>query len=292
MVLLTGAQLHSMFWPSIYSSMLTTTSILRLGFTLVIVSGGVLELRHLVQERAALLAQEREHTQRLEELAMLKDDFTAIVAHELASPVSAIDALANVAAIEELPAPQRTDAATAIQAEVRVLRTLVADVRAVADIEREEFEVNLRPVSVGMLLKNADTYARTLPDDHPVSIDDIEDAEVLADPDRIGQVLRNILNNAVRHTPAGTPVTLRACCEYSHVRIEVSDRGPGITPADQVRIFEKFGRGLDSERRAVPGRGLGLYLSRRIVELHGSELILHSTPGEGAAFSFQLERTT
>lgn len=133
--------------------------------------------------------------------------------------------------------------------------------------------------------------ARTLPD-HPF-IEDI-DAAVLAaavhaDPERIGQVLRNLVGNAGKHTPSGTRIELRARRDGTRVRIEVADTGPGIPQEDLGRIFEKFGRGRDVEGRRVPGVGLGLYLSRRIIQAHGGTITITSCEGEGSVFGFSLE---
>ena len=101
--------------------------------------------------------------------------------------------------------------------------------------------------------------------------------------------MRNLLTNAAKHTPAGTPIELRARCIGTAVRFEVTDRGPGIHPDELERVFEKFGRGRDAQGRKVPGVGLGLYLSRRIVRAHGGELTVSSAVGEGTVFAFELE---
>jgi signal transduction histidine kinase len=288
-VLLAGSQLHSLFWPSMYSSILTTTSVLRLGVAVVIVVGGVLELRSIVEERARLLASEQERVRRLEELATLKADFTSIVAHELASPLAAINALSEMVATGTLRVEQAQAVARSIGAEAQALQKLVDDVRASADTERDDFRVELRPVPVATLLQRAEAYGRTLPGDHPLTVERDVAADVLADPDRIGQVLRNLLSNAAIHTPPDTPIALRARPGNNGVVIEVADAGPGVSPHDRSRIFEKFGRGQDVHVHDVPGRGLGLYLSRRILHAHGSDLKLDSAPGQGATFAFTLE---
>jgi signal transduction histidine kinase len=103
-------------------------------------------------------------------------------------------------------------------------------------------------------------------------------------------VLRNLLSNAAKYSPAGALIELRARrSEEDRVRIEVADHGQGVHPDDVVRIFEKFGRGRDQSGQKVAGVGLGLYLSRRILQAHGSELTLDSTPGAGCVFGFELE---
>ena len=164
--------------------------------------------------------------------------------------------------------------------------------RAVAAVEREDFEVETRRLPLEKLLTDAEAYARTLPAGHPfrqVSGGDLRaGGAVLADPERIGQVLRNLLSNAAKYSPEGTPIELRVIGKQGRVRIEVADRGPGIHPDDVSRIFEKFGRGRDLEGHKIPGVGLGLYLSRRIVRGHGSELTVQERAGGGSVFAFEL----
>ena len=164
--------------------------------------------------------------------------------------------------------------------------------RAVSALEREGFEIEARRLPLEGLLADAEVYASTLPGHHPIEVMVRGDLGtgvcVLADPERIGQVLRNLLSNAAKYSPEGTPIELRVIGKEGRVRIEVADHGQGIHPDDVPRIFEKFGRGRDRERHKMPGVGLGLYLSRRIVRGHGSELTLQTRVGEGSVFGFEL----
>lgn len=226
----------------------------------------------------------------------MKADFTAMVAHELNSPLFAIRGLADMAASENLSPERRRRALDAIQAEADALDALINDVRASAKIERDDFAVEPLPVPMDALLNAAAAYAATLPGDHPFDTvagttgdSDAASALVLADQERIGQVLRNLLSNAARYSPEGSPIELRAIPLAGRIRLEVADRGRGIRPDDLPRIFEKFDRGRDREARRTSGMGLGLYLSRRIVRAHNAELTVNSTPGEGSVFAFELE---
>ncbi len=288
MVLMAGSQLHSNFWPSVYSPVVATADILRLAFAGVVVVGAVIELRHIASERAALLAVEQENNRRLAELAVLRADFTAMVAHELGSPLAAIRGFTDILGTGEVRPEDQPQILAAIQAETNVLTTLVADVQNAARVERDDFAVQLEPVSVDILLADAQAFARTLPGNHPCTVNSDVREQIWADPDRVGQVLRNLLSNAAKYSPAGTPIEITASHSGAAVRISVTDHGPGIHPDDVTRIFEKFGRGRDQTGRKVPGVGLGLYLSRRIVQLHGSDLKLESGPGAGSTFSFEL----
>jgi signal transduction histidine kinase len=289
LVLLAGSQLHATFWPSAFSQVLTTADLLRLVFVAVVALGGILELRRIATERAGLLARERERSRRLVELAVLKADFTSMVTHELGTPLAAIHGFLDMLDTGELSRAEEAHARAAIRAETAMVSALVADVQAAATVERDDFAVHPRPVPVSALLADAMAFARTLPGAHPVTATSTTHQWVRADPERIGQVLRNLLGNAAKYSPAGTPIELRAMPHEGRLRIAVADQGPGIHPDDVPRIFEKFGRGRDRWGRTVAGVGLGLYLSRRIVQAHGAELDVDSTPGLGAVFAFDLE---
>lgn len=303
MVLLAGAQLHSLFWPLPHPSVMTSTRVLYFAVSTVVVLGGIMELRRIAEERRMLLAAEEERTRRLRELAALKADFTAMVAHELGSPVAAIQGYTDMLATGDLGPDHRARILERVEAETEALTSLIADVQAAAAVERDDFRVELRPTMLETLLSDASAYARTLPGNHPLATSTGTTGEweerVLADPERIGQVMRNLLSNAAKYSPEGTPIELRAMpvedpvAEATNgatgrVRIEVADRGWGIRPAELSHIFEKFGRGRDADKKAE-GVGLGLYLSRRIAHAHGSELTVRSTPGEGSVFAFELE---
>jgi len=115
-----------------------------------------------------------------------------------------------------------------------------------------------------------------------------EGIEVLADRQRIGQVLRNLLSNAAKFSPEGGQIDLLVSRDDGQVRFEVADRGCGIRPEDLSCIFEKFARVRTAEGNPVGGVGLGLYLSRRIMRAHGSDLAVSSTLGEGSVLAFEL----
>ena len=292
-VLLAGSILHDYLWPSAYGGgLLTTADALSLLFAVVVAIGGISELRRVASERAVLLATERKRAKRLDELNALRSDFSAMVAHELETPIAAVRKLNEMLGVQGEDPGVREYATGATERELDALANLVSDVRTVAAVEREGFEIEARPLPLEKLLRDAEAYARTLPADRPfrqVREDGPEAAKlVLADLERIGQVMRNLLSNAAKYAPEGTPIELRVVGKKGGVRLEVADRGPGIHPEDVTRIFEKFGRGRDREGRKTPGVGLGLYLSRRIVRGHGSELTVRTRPGGGSVFGFDL----
>lgn len=290
MVLMAGSQLHTAFWPSAFSPILTTASLQRVAFTAAVALGGIFELRRVAAERGALLAAEREAVAQAAELARVRADFAAMIAHELASPLAAVRRSAELLATDALSPVQQRALAT-IEAEVGLLDALVADARAGASDERVDFAVHPFPVALDLLLADAVAYARTLPGDHPLSCDLAKAARirVFADPERIAQVLHNLLHNAAKYSPPGAQVLLDATRTGRRVRIEVADCGPGIRPEEVSVVFARFGRGRDALVEGTEGTGLGLYLARRIVRAHGGDLRVTPAPGEGARFWFELE---
>jgi PAS domain S-box-containing protein len=240
-------------------------------------------------ERDAFLADARESARRVSELASLKADFTAMVAHELGTPLATIRALVDLLDRDEMPESGRKHALATIRAEAILLQRLVNDVHVTAASEREDFAVCPEPTPVSALLAEAAASLESQLASHEFVVEPAPDTHVMVDCERIGQVLRNLLGNAAKYTPPGTEVMLRARRTNGRVHIDVSDRGPGIALDELSRIFTKFGRGRDAMGRHLPGIGLGLYLSRRIVQMHGGKLFVMSEPDKGTTFTFDLE---
>jgi PAS domain S-box-containing protein len=250
------------------------------------------ERKKVEAERDAFLADAQESARRISELASLKADFTAMVAHELGTPLATISALVDLLDRDEMPEKGQKRALATIRAETVLLRRLVSDIHVTVASEREDFAICPEPTPVSVLLDEAEASFTARLADHDFQVEPAPDMLVMVDCERIGQVLRNLLDNSMKYTPAGTKVVLRAREAEGRVYIEVTDRGPGIPSEDLSRIFAKFGRGRDGQGRHLPGFGLGLYLSRRIVRLHGGKLMVESEPGEGTTFRFDLEKVS
>lgn len=289
MVLAAGSQLHSMFWPTAFSPVLSTPDILRFSFAVVVVIGGILELHRIAGERTALLDREQDRAQHYAELNAMKTTFERMIAHELGSPVAALRRYTDILQHPDLKPEIREKALQAMRNESAILATLIADVHTAANLEREDFAFRPAPVSLRAILEDAILYGQTIAGGHPLQVASLDrPVTVWADRERIGQVLRNLLNNAVKYSPPGAGIELRAVGRPGHVRLEVADQGRGIERGDADRIFEKFERGRDQRGGTVPGFGLGLYISRRLVAAHGTRLTVVSAPGAGAVFGFDL----
>ena len=166
---------------------------------------------------------------------------------------------------------------------------MIGDVLDTSRIDAGTFTYRFADVDLGALVRDS-VAGVALAQDEVSVVADVHGVlpTVRGDRDRLQQVLTNLLDNAVKYSPAGEEVTVNAFKQDSRVRIEVSDRGPGV-PADQQRvIFEKFGRGQTTGSPGKPGTGLGLYIARSITEAHGGVLEVESGPEAGATFTLVL----
>jgi two-component system OmpR family sensor kinase len=166
----------------------------------------------------------------------------------------------------------------------------VQDLETATACEREESSFALQSVNLKDVLAETKCYATTLAGDHPISVAHPCSCTVRADRERIGLALRNLVENAAKFSAPGSAIELRAVDQGARIRLEIEDHGIGIDGDDLDRIFGHFGRGRGLTGHRTPGAGLGLYLTRRALRLHGSVLDITSTPGEGTTVSFDLER--
>ena len=248
-----------------------------------------LEAKQRALEEAT--AELRQANERLRELDSMKDDFISTVTHELRTPLTSIRALSEMLHEDpEIDVGDRTRFLGIIVTEAERLTRLINQILDMAKLEsgRAEWttgEVDIAAVareamdSVGQLFRDKEVaLAGEIPDQVPV---------VLADRDRLTQVMINLLSNAVKFVAAGSGhVVVRVGSDARVVRVQVSDNGPGLTAEECVVIFEKFRQGGNTMTDKPQGTGLGLPISRQIVEYFGGNLWVESSPGAGATFVF------
>ena len=244
--------------------------------------------RQLDLERATMLASERAYTNKLHELSAMRSDLSAMVAHELRAPVAALRMMASALATGELPLEAETAILSGIQGQIDQLDRITSDVATMTAAEKMDFATQLHEVPLAVILNGAATFVHGTMADHPFSMTSPPDVHVWCDPARMNQVFMNLLGNVVRHTGSGTAVEIHVDVSDKYAHIEVRDDGPGVPPEDQALIFEKFARGRTAAGLQSSGLGLGLYVSRQIVQAHGSELSVRSGPKGGAVFAFDL----
>ena len=233
---------------------------------------------------------ERKTVEELRRLSALRADFVSLVSHELRTPMAAVIGASRTLQQRwrELSPEQRESFLELISGETARLAELISDVLDTSRIEAGTFSFRFRDVDIGELVRDAVATAQ-LGQDEVRLLADVQDAlpEIRGDPERLRQVLTNLIDNAVKYSPAGGDVEVHAYPENGRLRIDVHDHGPGIAKADQKLIFEKFGR-VTGAGATRPGTGLGLFIARSIAEAHGGELEVQSAPDQGATFTLEL----
>lgn len=214
-------------------------------------------------------------------------EFVADASHELRTPLTSI--LANLELLEtELTGEQREMATSALRSSRR-MRRLVADLLllARADAGRQQ---PMRPLDLAAVAREAASEALALSDDHPLSLDLPDRVPVRGVDDDLHRVVGNLVENALIHTPPGTPVTVSVRRNGDEAVLEVSDRGPGVPPEMRERIFNRFTRGAANP--TTRGSGLGLAIVRAVANAHRGRVALGDAVGGGARFTITLPVAT
>jgi signal transduction histidine kinase len=187
-------------------------------------------------------------------------------------------------------------AASAILRETRVMERLASDLSLVSRVEAGQIELHHAAVSVAELLAAVGERFGALADDRVLTLtvrSVSPELRVWADPDRTGQVLANLVSNAIKYIPRGGRVALEVAPAPDHVQLNVSDSGPGLNAAEQQRVFERFYRADSSRSRAGGGgSGVGLTIARGLARAMGGELSVSAEPGQGSTFVLTLPIAT
>lgn len=230
----------------------------------------------------------------IREAEQLKSDFVATISHELRTPLTPLKGFLSallVGSVDDSPEARQEYYRIMLKQTDRLER-LIRDLLEVSRVESEEpllqrLEVELAPCVMEQI--------RSFSDQHPDRIvrfhDEVGPVKVLADPAPVGLVLSNLMSNALKYSPPETPVDVILGVADGKAVVSVSDRGDGIPLEEQDRIFDRFYQVEGHLTRSNGGIGLGLYISKRLVETMSGELWVDSKPGSGATFSFSLPLT-
>jgi signal transduction histidine kinase len=259
-------------------------------------SAGEIELVGLLGRLVATAAQniraydaERRTVDELRRLSTMRADFVSLVSHELRTPMASVIGSARTlqARWRELSSEQRDAFLALIADETDRLAGLVSEVLDTSRIDAGTFTYSFADIDLAGLVEET-VAAADLGQDAVEVVARIPRAlpPVRGDAMRLRQVLGNLVDNAVKYSPEGELVEVRATAVNGRVVVDVTDHGNGIAPADQRLVFEKFGRVAGTS--AKPGTGLGLYIARAIAEAHGGKLEVTSAPGMGATFTLSL----
>jgi signal transduction histidine kinase len=237
------------------------------------------------------LREEVEAAKALSEANRLKAELVSALAHEMRTPLTSIKGYSTALLMEESTFSPETqqEFLQIIDEECDVLQDLIHDLLESSIIDAGLLRLEPQPVRLPHLVKGVTDDVARRTQNHRFLIDFPSDFPIVdADPDRIVQVLRNLLDNAVKYTPQGGLVVVRGEIHEDEVTTSVADQGVGIAPEHLNRLFEKFFRARSGLGHHVVGSGLGLPIARTIVESHGGRIWAESEVGQGSTFYFTL----
>ncbi len=250
----------------------------------------------LLHERDTLAARARADQARAERASEAKSRLLANVAHEIKSPVSGIIGIGEMWSAGNLgpTSAEQGEMAQMLVSTARQVEVLTHDLLDVAQAEAGRVALDMRPVDVAGVADDVRRKLALMPEASHMAIDLITEDDGLvarADSVRLTQAITNLATNAVKYGAIGGEVRLVVRRRDGRVRVEVRDRGPGLSLEKQSQLFEPFNR-LGLERSSIEGHGIGLTLAKRLTELMGGSIGVVSAPGEGATFWVELPAVT
>jgi signal transduction histidine kinase len=270
----------------------------RIGVVLALILGAFIAgsaVRAISRQRLALASANTalaDAARMIEAASRHKSEFLANMSHELRTPLNAVIGFSEVL-LQQIAGTvnaKQTEYLQDIRASGRHLLSLINDILDLSKVEAGRMELQLGDVRLPEVLDDGVTMIRERAGEHRITISlDVDPSlgTLVADERKVKQVVANLLSNAVKFTPDGGRIAVRVARAEGEVRVAVEDTGVGIAVADQARIFEEFEQ-TKHGREAAEGTGLGLTLSKKIVELHGGRIWVESEPGRGSTFTVAL----
>ena len=240
---------------------------------------------------------QRELARKNAELARIdaqKDLLLGMVSHDLRNPIAAIGGLARLlsAGIAGPLTPQQTVLAGRIEKSTVFMRALIDDLLDLSAIESGKVRLETAPFDLAACVRENVEIAGLVASEKGIAIEvaAVGNVEVVADERKIQQVISNLLSNAIKYSWPDSRVLVVVRADDERARVEVADRGQGIPVEEQTNLFRPFGRTSVRATSGEKSTGLGLAIARRILEAHGGQIGLESTPGAGSTFFFELPR--
>lgn len=252
----------------------------------------------IMGEAVGRLDAEFDRAEEMSEANRLKSEFISVISHELRSPLTYVYGFSEILANREVSVEQVKHVASSIHRESELMLRMVEELLDLSSIEQGKYPITPEPVDLAVQVARTVERAQPTATNHTLVAESPPNLVVMADPNRLQQVILNLVNNAVRYSPNGGTITVRALMDESTgtrptvARVEVQDQGVGIPPHELQRIFERFHRVDNELKKKVRGSGLGLSICQAIVEGHGGRIWVESEVGVGSTFKFTLPLAT
>ncbi len=225
--------------------------------------------------------------------ALKPDEFLSLVTHEIKNPLTSINGFTDFArdAVRNHDHQSALGCLEIVSSEAQRVLRLAEDLLDAAQVSTGKFSIKVETVDLAeIVLKIARRYETVT--DRRIEVDGAAELPpIVGDPVRLEQVIENLVSNATKYSPQGTPIRIALLAGDTRVNISIWNGGPAITAEQIPRLFQCFSRlGNGDNGGAIKGNGLGLYISKQIVELHGGSIQVHSTEEEGTTFMIELPR--
>jgi signal transduction histidine kinase len=227
----------------------------------------------------------------IQEANRLKSEFVSMVSHELRTPLTSIQGYSDLLLEDKRISEAQRESLSAVKKNSDRLLGLINDLLDLSRMEAGRLDLHRASLDLARLIPEVASSLRPLIETKRQRLRlDLGEAlpAVWADADRVTQILTNLISNAHKYTLAEGSITVAARRDDGFVRVDVSDTGIGLSPEDQAQLFTRFFRAHDRSSQAAGGTGLGLVITRLLVELHGGRITVSSAPGQGSTFSFSL----
>lgn len=229
---------------------------------------------------------------KMRELQRMQNDFMAHVTHELRSPLTAIKAALGTLDDEKTPlSPSQNQVVTIANRNIDRLARLINDLLDSAKIEAGKMTINPRPIESEPILQEAVNSLQSWAQSKQIRLT-FEPSGILpiifADPDRITQIVVNLISNAIKFTPKGGNIKVHTKSSGNYLTVNITDSGQGISKENQQKLFNKFFQLAQKEKMDTPGTGLGLHIAKTFIELQNGQMGIESEEGKGSTFFFTI----
>jgi len=221
----------------------------------------------------------------IRELERQREEWISVIAHDLRQPITMIVGYAGILERQTTPYPSLQRAVERVLLGARQMNRMIADLLDVSRLEASRLSLLKERVELPSLVRAEVEHTVQVTAGHPVQVEiQGEIPPLSADPDRLRQILTNLLSNAAKYSYPGCPIGVRLECRDDSAELTVINRGPGIAPDEMAHLFTRFYRTSEARLGKIGGIGLGLYITKGLVEAHGGRIWVESVPGQTTAF--------
>ncbi len=244
----------------------------------------------LTLENTRLYEKVKKDIEEIIEADKKKDEFISIASHELKTPVTSLKAYTQIlqSTFDDQHNQQAVEMLSKMDKQVDKLTMLIVDLLDVTKIDKGELIFQMEEFDFNELVKETAEEMQRTTKSHKIILDLNRCDPVLGDRNRIGQVIVNLVSNAIKYSPDGRQIVIKTFCENKKVQLSVQDDGIGIPKEEHANIFKRFFRVSSKSNYTFPGMGLGLYISSEIVKRHNGRIFFDSDDGKGSTFSFEI----